>query len=84
MRKLQMEAVKHLAYIRRQRIWKWAVAGLACLVVFCTAYALVLPAVTLERSAECGLEEHEHSAACYRFLDNCILIIIILLKQTYS
>lgn len=68
MRKLQMEAVKHLAYIRRQRIWKWAVAGLACLVVFCTAYALVLPAVTLERSAECGLEEHEHSAACYTLL----------------
>ena len=37
----------------------------ACLVVFVTTYALVLPAITMERVALCGLEAHEHSADCY-------------------
>ncbi len=38
---------------------------MACIVVFCTTYALLLPAVTLEKTAECGLEEHQHEDSCY-------------------
>ena len=38
---------------------------MACIVVFCTTYALLLPAVTLEKTAECGLEEHQHEEGCY-------------------
>ena len=38
---------------------------MACIVVFCTTYALLLPAVTLEKTAECGLEEHQHEGSCY-------------------
>jgi len=38
---------------------------MACIVVFCTTYALLLPAVTLEKTAEGGLEEHQHEEGCY-------------------
>jgi len=37
---------------------------LACIVVFCTTYALILPAITLEKSA-CEKTEHTHTADCY-------------------
>lgn len=45
---------------RRRRI----VTGLACVVVFCTVYALILPAITLEKSG-CEIPEHVHTQACY-------------------
>ena len=38
---------------------------LAILVVFCTGYALSLPAITMERKTLCGLDEHIHTEACY-------------------
>ncbi len=41
------------------------VQSLACLVVFCTTYALILPAITLERPTYCGIKEHTHSDKCY-------------------
>lgn len=50
---------------RRKSIWKRIVSFLACIVVFCTTYALILPALTMERPAECGIEEHTHTEACY-------------------
>lgn len=55
-------------YAKRRRQKKWwlrAVSGLACAVVFCTVYALILPAITMERQAQCGQEEHTHTEACY-------------------
>ncbi len=51
------KAQKH----RHRRI----VQSLACLVVFCTTYALILPAITLEKPAYCGFKEHKHSDKCY-------------------
>ena len=50
---------------RRKRLWHRIVSGLACVVVFCTVYALILPAITLENEPVCGLEEHTHSDECY-------------------
>lgn len=50
---------------RRKSIWKRIVSVLACIVVFCTTYALILPALTLERDPSCGIEEHTHTEACY-------------------
>lgn len=50
---------------RRRHIWKRIVSALACVVVFCTTYALILPAITAESTYICGLEEHSHTAACY-------------------
>lgn len=41
--------------------WQKAVSILACVVVFCTVYALILPAVTMEKTAYCGKEEHTHT-----------------------
>ncbi|WP_303026822.1 VWA domain-containing protein [uncultured Faecalibaculum sp.] len=42
------------------------VGALAALVVFCTTYALILPAVTLSTEAHCGKEEHTHTSDCYQ------------------
>ena len=45
--------------------WRQFAFMMACIVVFCTTYALLLPAVTLEKKAACGLEEHQHEESCY-------------------
>ena len=50
---------------RRKQLWYRAVSGMACVVVFCTVYALILPAITLEKEPVCGLEEHSHTEECY-------------------
>lgn len=42
----------------RRRTWHKVLAAAACVVVFCTTYALILPAITLEQTAYCGYEEH--------------------------
>ena len=59
------EAAKLLAGDRRRRIWKKIVGILACVVVFCTTYALILPVITLEKTPSCGKTEHTHTEACY-------------------
>ena len=38
---------------------------MACLVVFCTTYALILPVITLEQDYTCMLQEHIHTESCY-------------------
>ncbi|MBQ0064171.1 MAG: CHAP domain-containing protein, partial [Firmicutes bacterium] len=45
--------------------WKTLVRILSFVVVFCTSYALILPAITLASEPFCGLEEHEHNSECY-------------------
>lgn len=40
--------------------------AMAAVVVFCTTYALILPAITQENKPTCGKEAHEHEASCYR------------------
>ena len=52
---------------RNQKKWQKVVSILACLTIFCTTYALILPAITLEASPDaiCGKEEHTHTAECY-------------------
>lgn len=48
---------------RRRSIWKRIVSALGCIVVFCTTYALILPAITMEK--ECEITEHQHLENCY-------------------
>lgn len=48
-----------------RRIWRQFVRVMACIVVFCTTYALILPAITLIKSTTCGLETHTHTESCY-------------------
>lgn len=62
---LDRRARGYSARRRRNRIWKKLVTALGCLVVFCTTYALILPAITMERETVCGLSEHVHSDSCY-------------------
>ena len=52
---------------REYRTWQKVVSVLACITVFCTTYALILPAITLESSPDviCGMEEHTHTSDCY-------------------
>lgn len=63
---LDRRAEGYRARHRRNRIWKKLVTALGCLVVFCTTYALILPAITMERETVCGLSEHVHTDSCYR------------------
>ncbi len=50
----------------KKRSWKRLVTILSCVVVFCTTYALILPAVAQSKTYYCGKEEHTHSEECYR------------------
>lgn len=58
-------AAKLLLDQRRRKYWKKIVSVLAVIVVFCTTYALILPAITMEKKLICGQEEHIHTDACY-------------------
>ena len=49
----------------QKKFWRWGVLSLSCLVALGTAYALILPAVTLSGETFCGLEEHAHQADCW-------------------
>lgn len=49
----------------RRHAWQRVVFGAACVVVFCTVYALILPAITMEEQVFCGLQEHTHGDTCY-------------------
>lgn len=50
---------------RKHKGWRWTVRVMALVVVFCTTYMLILPALTMQSGdAICGLEEHVHGAAC--------------------
>lgn len=50
---------------QRNRVWKRLVSILGCVVVFCTTYALILPAITMEKETFCGQQEHRHTDSCY-------------------
>lgn len=57
-------AEKYTKAHQGKKRWYGVVTGLACVVVFCTVYALILPAITMEKGA-CEIPEHTHSEACY-------------------
>lgn len=50
----------------KKRSWKQIVSVLSCVVVFCTTYALILPAVTMSKDTYCQKEEHTHTEQCYK------------------
>ena len=50
---------------RRKRSWQKVVRTLAMIVVFCTTYALILPAITMQSDAICGMEAHVHIQDCF-------------------
>lgn len=58
------DAERYLKTRRKRKRWYQVLSGLAAVVVFCTVYALILPAITMEKP--CPLPEHSHSDSCYR------------------
>lgn len=70
------ENAKNHPYQNRKRLhrrWRKVVGLLACLVVFVTGYALMRPAASM--NYKCGMEEHTHSAVCYRQKTTASLIL---------
>ena len=63
-KKMQKQENKFLQRQKRRKRWYRAVSILSCVVVFCTVYALILPAITMEKETYCG-EDHTHTLACY-------------------
>lgn len=66
---MQKEHRRKIArYVRRnyyRRMWNKFVRVMACVVVFCTTYALILPAITVEQEYLCGMQDHTHTQECY-------------------
>ena len=64
--KALLEKIRKILRSRRTRqLLTRTVSGIAAIVVFVTTYALVLPAITMEQEARCGITAHEHTDACY-------------------
>jgi len=61
---IDREVKERNAKHRRKQRWHKRVSAMAAVVVFCTTYALILPAITMEKRM-CELEEHSHSETCY-------------------
>ena len=57
------DAERYASAHRRKRRWYQVMTCLAAVVVFCTTYALILPAITLEK--QCQIPEHTHTDSCY-------------------
>lgn len=68
--KLEKLNRKHERHLILTRI----LAGLVCLTVFFTTYALILPAITMDENsaARCGLVAHEHGNDCFDEYGNLI------------
>ena len=56
---------------QRRKKWLTAVACMAALVVFCTVYALMMPAAALDKETYCGKAEHTHTEECYESVLTC-------------
>ncbi len=65
MHSINQQAIHYQSRHRRQSIWRKIVTVLASVVVFCTTYALILPAITMETQPVCGKEVHIHGEECY-------------------
>lgn len=65
MQDLLQQAGAYTKQNKKRRTWRKILSVLACAVVFCTTYALILPAITMEGDTFCGLEEHTHTEDCY-------------------
>ncbi|MBQ2297337.1 MAG: CHAP domain-containing protein, partial [Ruminiclostridium sp.] len=72
-RNLITRAAEFINEQRKKKRWTKAVTAMAAVVVFCTTYALILPAITQETDVFCGHEAHSHGADCYGQVLTCDL-----------
>ena len=71
MKKLLQRIRKILHDRRTRQLLTRTVSISAALIVFVTTYALVLPAITMEMEAQCGIEAHQHDDSCYEEMLVC-------------
>ena len=69
-RKILQQAEQYGYRRKRRKFWKKVVTLLSSIVVFATTYMLILPAITMEPDALCGMEEHIHNESCYEKVAN--------------
>lgn len=64
--KALLEKIRKILRDRKvRRMLTRLVGSTSAVVVFITTYALILPAITLEKEAMCGIEAHQHNDSCY-------------------
>ncbi|MBQ2640947.1 MAG: hypothetical protein IJG15_03000, partial [Lachnospiraceae bacterium] len=64
--KRMLERIREILRNRHnRRAWTRIISVIACLVVFFSTYALIVPAITMEKTAYCGIETHQHDDSCY-------------------
>lgn len=67
MRKSLQEPVRvYKTKYKARKAFRRIACVLGCVVAFVTTYALILPAITMEQTAFCGIEEHIHDESCYQ------------------
>lgn len=71
---------------KQKRVWYQVLTVLSCIAVFCTTYALILPAITLESSPDvcCGIEEHTHNELCYIVKDHEKILVCDKQEHTHT
>ena len=74
------DAEKYTRVHKRKRFRHRVVTALASVVVFCTTYALILPAITLEK--QCEIPEHTHTDACYAQVTSVEKRVLVCGEQT--
>ena len=63
--RIQMRAETYKkSHSRRKWLYRVLSVG-AAITIFCTTYALILPAITMTKDPLCGMKEHTHTAQCY-------------------
>ena len=64
---MNLPRILTLAYRSRMKTKNWhrIVRAMAMVVVFCTTYTLILPAITMESGTVCGITAHSHTEQCY-------------------
>ena len=62
---MHRRAEQYITQAKKRKTRGRIVAGLSVVVALATTYALMLPGITMEREAQCGLEAHQHTQACY-------------------
>lgn len=67
---LELQRARH-----SRRVWFRVLSILACITVFFTTYALILPAITMEAETICGKVSHSHSTECYDAEGNLICLL---------
>ena len=69
-----LEKIRKILRDRRvRRMLTRTISVFSAIIVFVTTYALILPAITVEKQAACGIEEHQHTEDCYEKVLICDL-----------